>query len=445
MRNQRRAAGAATFLILCFFDHAALAEGGVRFHDVAAEPGSGIGFERVPSARDAIFDALKQEPFFIFPDDAARAPHKPRGAPGVAIFDYDRDGDLDLYVTNGPGAANALYANQLAQTGRLGFVDVAVAAGVAASDQDSSGVCFGDIDNDGDHDLMVLGSIEPNRLFENRGDGTFRDITQTAGVGGGELSSSSCAMGDVDGDGRLDLFVANTHTSWVNQFGIVIPFVFNEHNQLYLNTGGNVFRDVSDSSGIENQAGFPAENAGAASLTWAVAIVDYDLDGDADILTFDDQGVVPHPSIGGLNYGIIHLFDNDGSGAFTDRTVEADLDHPGNWMGVSFGDFDCNGRLDFFATNVGDYPGAVGPAAPYPVGTLSSKWYLQQAGGSFVDPGLGALKATVFGWGTSAFDYDNDGDTDVFFSRRDRCRRLYRRQQPRCHAAKPGLLGQLRL
>lgn len=123
----------------------------------------------------AIFDCLKQKS--LNPEttytisDAIATPEKSDGAPGVALFDYDKDGDLDIYVTNGPNmrpdgvaqnGSNSLYSNQLVESGAVRFVDVANGAGVAAAGQDSTGVCFGDIDNDGDHDLLVLGRAEPN-------------------------------------------------------------------------------------------------------------------------------------------------------------------------------------------------------------------------------------------------------------------------------------------
>ena len=340
-------------------------------------------------------------------------PHKPHGAPGTAILDYDGDGDLDIYVTNSIGGANSLFSSQLHETGELRFLDVAPLAGVAAVDHDSSGVCFGDIDNDGDHDLLVLGAIMPNRLYENRGDGTFVDITASAGVGGGDLSTSACSMGDVDGDGLLDIAIANTHTSWNDLFGIGIPFQFNEHNQLFLNQGGNVFTDESAARGFETLDGVPM-SGGSGALTWAIALVDYDLDGDVDAFTFDDQGGVPSIFMGGFNYGIIHLHENDGTGHFTDRTVEAGLDKDGNWMGVEFGDFDCDGKLDFFASNVGDHPGGGGPRL-FPVGYKSSRWFLNNGDGTFDDPGVGDLGATPFGWGVAVADYDNDGDGDILY------------------------------
>ncbi len=386
----------------------------IRFHDFAADPRSGIFFEHIESPRNMILDSLKINAIIV-PDNLTDIPHKPHGAPGVAVFDFDRDGDLDIYVTNSLNGANSLYSSQLNETGKLSFVDVAAVANVAAVDHDSTGICYGDIDNDGDQDLMVLGAIMPNRLYENQGNGSFIDITQTAGIGGGHFSTSSCSMGDIDGDGLLDIAVANTHNSWNDFRGIRIPFSFNEHNQLFLNTGGNVFTDVSAESGFESMTGFLPESSGAASLTWALSMVDYDQDGDIDIITLDDQGAVPHPFQGGVAYGLIHLFRNDGTGHFADVSVSAGLSLPGNWMGVSFGDLNCDGHMDFFATNVGDYQSPGRPRV-FPLGVLSSRWFLGQENGVFSDPGVGdQLITSTFGWGTSIFDYDNDGDSDIIY------------------------------
>ena len=94
------------------------------------------------------------------------------------------------------------------------------------------------------------------------------------------------------------------HTNWNDFRAIYEPFTFNEHNQLFLNTGGNVFIDVSADSGFESMAGFLPESQGSASLTWALSMVDYDQDGDIDIITLDDQGSVPHPFQGGVPYGL---------------------------------------------------------------------------------------------------------------------------------------------
>jgi len=388
--------------------------GGVTFTDIAADDGAGITYRRTPSADEAIFDQIKQQPLYTFPDLLA-TPVKARGAPGVAVLDFDGDGDLDLYVTNGPGTPNSLYSSQLRETGALTFVDVALAAGVDATEQRSSGTCFGDIDNDGDPDLVVLGNGEPNRLFENLGDGTFSDISTASHVGVGVTDSTSCSLGDVDGDGLLDLVVANA-LDMSQQVGIFVePFALNEPNQLLLNLGGNVFADVTGASGILD-LDLPAAPPGVATITWAIALVDVDLDGDADLVQADDQAAIPCARFGGVDRGYVQVHLNDGAGHFTPVTLDRGLGKCGQWMGLTFGDLDGNGTLDLFGSNFGNYAGAAffGTVADP---TLSqSQWWLQRPDGSFEDPALSpAFDSTPFGWGTSIFDYDNDGDADVLF------------------------------
>ncbi len=382
----------------------------VTFSDIASL--AGIDYRRIPSARNEIFDEIKLGPP-LTPEDRAEVPLFARGLPGVAILDYDGDGDLDIYVINGPGAANSLYSNQLEETGQLTFVDMGEAAGVAATDQDSTGVSYGDIDNDGDHDLLVLGAGEANRLFENLGDGTFVDITEASEIGEDNRYSGSASMGDVNGDGWLDIVVANSF-NWDNTFAIALePFALNEHNQLFLNTGNNTFIDVSATSGIENLTGFGEDvRDGMATITWAIAIVDYDLDGDLDIIHGDDQGVVPTGEFGGVDRGLIHVLQNDGTGNFTDVTASANLNVPGAWMGLSFADFNADGNMDIFGSNFGEY-GLLRDGLTLRSG--NSRWFLGQDDDTFTDPGVGPLVATTFGWGNGTTDYDNDGDTDIIF------------------------------
>src|SRR4029077_8794867 len=106
-------------------------------------------------------------------------------------------------------------------------------------------------DNDGDEDLMVLGSSESNLLFENRGNGTFRDITTPSHAGGTTYSSVSCTMGDVNGDGLLDIYIANAFDFIKTDTFVIGPyFVYHQPDQLLLNRGNNHFADVSDSSGV---------------------------------------------------------------------------------------------------------------------------------------------------------------------------------------------------
>lgn len=399
-----------SMVLAALLSHPTLAGGNdIRFESIAADGDAGIEYRRVRSERDALFDVLKTQGVISFADFPL-TPHKSRGLPGVALFDFDRDNDLDIYVTNGPGAANSLFRNQLRETGSLRFVDVASAAGVGVEQDDNHGVCFGDLDNDGDHELLVLSNEAPHHLFENRGDGTFLDISTASGIT--SLSGAvGCAMGDINGDGLLDITIANSFVQDSFVPIIVEPFAANIPNQLFLNLGHNTFVDVSESSGIRVLAGIPP---GAAGITWATAMVDYDLDGDVDILQADDQAAVPSAENGGVDRGYLHVLQNDGSGHFTDVTQRVGTDKTGQWMGLSFGDFNCDGHMDFFATNFGDYLTPV-LQQPYRLGESTSRWFLGEPGGTFSDPGVGALRATPFGWGTSAFDYDNDGDADINF------------------------------
>ena len=394
------------------------ATGTVQFTDIAADPANGLsGYGRVPSARNSIADYWKQrsesDPMVFF--DVFETPLRYRGMPGVAVFDYDNDGDEDLFVTNGPGAPNSLFVNQLSQTGRVEFIDRAAVAGVAEVGTDNSGACYGDIDNDGDHDLFVVADHGQSHLYQNNGDGTFADISAGSGAAIEGVGGTSCSFGDIDGDGKLDLFVArawpqeNLHACFTDPFGAGI-----QHNELFLNAGGGTFTDVSNTSGIRNLGGLPPFAAGAPTITWSVAMVDYDLDGDVDILTADDQCGMPNAKLGGISRGFLQVFDNDGTGVFTNRTVEAGTNEPSAWMGLSFGDFNSDGYLDFFSPSFGDW-GKLIAGAPVILGDETSRWFLGAPGKTFVNPGVGELQRMPFGWGTSARDFDNDGDTDITF------------------------------
>ncbi len=395
----------------------------VTFVDIAQQLSSGLDYQRGESVSTSLAEELYLKPI-LQPSDFPDFPVKWRGAPGVALLDFDADGDIDIYVTNGPGRDNSLFSNQLREGEPSELIDLASQAGVAATDQDSSGVCFGDTDNDGDADLFVLSNFGSNRFFENRGDGTFDDRSSSHGLGSDVRSSVSCSFGDVDGDGLLDVVVANSWQDMSNGNAIGRdPFAYNQHNQLYRNLGNNHFEDVSLSSGIRQLRGFPPGFDGSPSLTWAVAMVDYDLDGDVDIIHADDQGVIPFARYGGVDRGFIHILDNDGSGHFTDVTVERGLQEPGQWMGLAFADLNDDGHLDIFGSNFGDFATLpftalnpiYGVLSPYELGDSSSRWYFGSASGEFSSPGVGDLVATPFGWGASMFDYDNDADTDIVY------------------------------
>ena len=387
-----------TFAGLLCLGTGALAQG-VTFRDIA-DADHGITYRRTPSANNAIAEAIRQRGT-TNKFDVLLGPAKERGAPGVALLDFDRDGDLDIYATNGPGHANSLYSNQLRETGQVRFRDVARETGAGLADQDSTGVCFGDIDNDGDDDLYVLGAKMPNRLLEYR-NGRYFDITAYAGVGGGNFNHSSCAMSDLDGDGRLDLFIGNTF-DWATKMAIMIePFALNQPNQLFLNKGRRRFVDVSARSGIRG-----ATN----DISWAVALFDYDSDGDDDIFVANDQGAMPPARYGGIDRGFVRTYKNDGHAHFTDVTTETGLGTPESHMGFAVADFDGDGTLDLAISNIGDY---IEPffGIPYTLGDQTQRWFLNNGDGTFRDPGVGELISSGWSWGISPFDYDNDGDFD---------------------------------
>ncbi len=388
------------------------AEAGIVFSNIADNNNSGISFERVRSksfAKMQKFRNLSLTTPQTF-TDLFDMPHQSHGLPGVAIFDFDKDGDLDIYITNGPGASNSLYSSQLNESGLLNFIDVGDAAGVGAKNQDSTGVCYGDIDNDGDHDLFVLGRNQPNVLFINQGDGHF-NVTDTDELGGGNLSSVSCAMGDVNGDGLLDITVGNGVDLNTYSACFVEAFSKNQPNQLYINQGGNHFADVSDSSGIRNQAGIPE---GSAGYTWSSAMIDINKDGHTDIVYADEQCGIPTTVNGGVDRGYIHVMLNDGTGHFNDKPLIINDQSASAWMGLAFGDLNCDGNFDIVASNAGDY-GFPSFGGAYQLGDMTTRWFLGKGNGEFTDPGVGDLTSGVFAWGVGIFDYDNDADPDMIW------------------------------
>jgi hypothetical protein len=405
--------------------------GGISFTDIAVV-GSGLDqYRRAPSpAEFQRREADRHRPLVTATDFIAEPVHD-RGLPGIVLFDYDGDGDSDIYVTNGPGRPNSLYQNALQQSGRATFVDVGSAAGAGLTAMDANGACAGDLDNDGNVDLYVLGRNEPNHLLKNLGYGTFQDVTGTSGTGSGGYNHTSCTMADFDGDGLLDIAIANTFAMKAGLPIVAIPYGLTQPNRLLRNTGRFSFADVTASSGfgVIDLGGVPAP---LADISWAIAAVDIDQDGDADLITANDQGAFPTKKYGGLDRGYNRVHRNDGKGHFTDVTYQLGLAEPGAWMGLAFGDFNFDGTMDFFSTNFGDY---VLMKPPLPIitqdlGDWSSRWYLQRSDGKFVDPrrssvrtpvqgaadpSLGGLNATPFGWGVSTLDYDNDGSTDIVF------------------------------
>ncbi|GAA2079401.1 CRTAC1 family protein [Actinomadura alba] len=405
---------------------------GVRFHEIAL-PGSELAdYRRGPSPEKAIRDANKQRPGLTFGDYAGEPIHD-HGIAGVVTFDYDGDDDLDLYVTNGPGRPNSLYQNRLGKNKKLNFADVAGTAGVTLTGVDSNGACAGDIDNDGDVDLYVLGRNAPNHLLRNRGNGTFQDITSASGTGAGAFSHTSCTMADFDNNGMIDIAITNSFDMKKALAIFAVPFALNQANQLLRNENGRRFTDVGDSSGfskIEVRDVPPDVEGPFAGMSWAIAAVDYDQDGDLDIMVADDQAAYPMKKRGGVDRGLLHIYRNNGKGKFKDVTHDVGTNEPGAWMGLAYGDFNFDGNLDVFSTSAGDYLFLPLPEMGAKLGDFSSRWFLQRGNHTFADPrrsslpdpakdgadpSLGGLGATPWGWGSSTLDYDNDADTDIFY------------------------------
>ena len=402
---------ATSALALALVATSAWADGGVTFNNITEGDQVGITYQRVGNPeREAAFAEYMALPatldtatFINYGTDLR--PHAARGMPGLALFDYDNDGDLDLYVTNGPGTPNSLYANQFSQTGQVTFIDVAAAAGVEATAPEGGGVCYGDIDNDGDQDLYVVTVAAPNVLYENQGDGTFVDITEAANAGAPIRYSTACSFADFNGDSLLDVVISNTFNDWIQRlpFRPGPTYANFEHNVVLMNTGDNHFVDVSNEVGIENVSNMDQPGTSGAALSWVVTTFDYDLDGDVDILFGDNQGPSPVEGDPTQERGFLRLYSNDGTGHFDEVTLDVGLNIMGGWMGLDTGDLNCDGRMDFFGTNIG-----------WPSGE-PSRPMIQRPNGTFEDVGVGDLKMTPFGWGVSLFDYDNDGDSDVIY------------------------------
>ena len=331
---------------------------------------------------------------------------------GAAFFDYDNDGDQDVYLVNGS-------SRNLQKSGRLPhdyllrnngdgtFTDVTEQAGLGDTEW-GGGCAVGDYNNDGFLDLYVT-NYGPNKLYRNNGDGTFTDVSEAAGVAGPKWEipkwSMGAAFGDYDNDGYLDLFVTNfcafnyqkdlpaPHPdSPCKMKGVPIacpPEKYSgQQDLLYHNNGNGTFTDVSVTAGIARKD--PGRG-------FAVVFSDFDLDGDQDIYVANDAG----PNF---------YYENDGKGHFNDVSLTSGtaVDEFGNAqgsMGLTAGDVDNNGLQDIFVTNFIDQQNTL---------------YHNQGGNHFVDAttnlGLGMVGFHYSGWGTKFFDFDNDMWLDLFIT-----------------------------
>jgi len=320
---------------------------------------------------------------------------------GAGFFDFDGDGMLDIYLINGaatPGMSyetpprNALYRN--ARGGA--FVDVTESSGVGDEGY-GMGMAVGDYDNDGDLDLY-LGNFGANVLYRNEGNGAFSDVTESSGVGD-ERWATSCAFSDVDRDGFVDLYVANYHDFSYNNHRVCAeggsglqlycgPEAFDGvPDILYKNGGDGTFVDVTLQVGLHSDAG----------KELGVVFGDVDLDGDTDLYLANDKT---------LNF----LYLNDGRGQFEEMGLLAGTAYNEDGdveagMGVDMGDYDNDRYPDLFVTNF-----------QWETNTL----YKNLGDGTFVDEtflaGLGKGSIPYLSWGTRFFDYDSDGDRDVFIA-----------------------------
>ena len=308
---------------------------------------------------------------------------------GAAWFDYDDDGDLDLYYTMRTGA-NKLYRNDGGT-----FTDVASSAGVADASHDGSGVAVADYNNDGCKDLYLANSDE-DVLFENDCDGTFTDITAGSGLdASGERRGTSASWGDYDNDGFVDLYVSHHNPVEGNN---VPDDKSKGQDYLFHNNGDGTFTDVSD-----DMLGDDREKASFIG-SWT----DFDNDGDLDIYLIKD---CPFDAAGPMR-----LWRNDGgtdgvsNWTFTEVSSSTNAEWCQNGMGIAVGDYDRNGFMDYYYTDNGSTPGSIYPER---AGTV----LLKNEGGSFSDATDAAgVASTNFSWGANFFDYDLDGWQDLYMA-----------------------------
>jgi hypothetical protein len=361
------------------------------------------------SAQPSIHFSFRAIPFSLDSSETTQKHAPETMAGGVAVFDYDNDGNLDIFFTNGADIASLKktspqFSNRLFRNNGDGtFTDVTEKAGLAGTGYDI-GVAVGDYDNDGYEDLFVAG-VHRNTLYHNNGNGTFTDVTEKAGLAKpdkeyGPLWSTGAAWVDVNNDGLLDLFIVN-YMSWDfhkepdckfedkpeychPKFYKALP------NQLFLNNGDGTFTDVSSRSGIRSH---PGKGMG-------VGIADYDGDGLPDIFVANDKL---------FNF----LFHNKGNTRFEEVASETGVALPetGNaisGMGVDFRDLNNDGFPDIVLVALQN--------ETFPI-------YQNNRDGGFTDitakSGMALLSIPMSGYSANIADFDNDGWKDIFVSRGD--------------------------
>lgn len=303
---------------------------------------------------------------------------------GIAVGDYDRDGDLDVLMLSGLTHVNRLFRNDL-DTGSKSFTDVTASAGVG--DAGLGRVAhFADLDNDGWLDLVVVNDDDgepetpPSRIYRNNRDGTFADVSAASGFRPVGYLLCGAALADFDRDGLLDIVI----TSWK------LPYrQFVAANFAYRNLGGFQFEPVTSAVGLD---AIDANN-------YSPILHDFDGDHWPDLFVAVDFES--------------DFFFRNVNGVFVDQTIATGCTHTGNDMGAACADFDDDGDLDLYTTNITDLSV---PGFGYP--TDGNCLYVNDAGGvglpQFTDEAeIRSCVDTYWGWGTAFVDVENDGDLDI--------------------------------
>ncbi len=378
IRAWHRRMVAAWLAWLCLFSTAG-ARSPIQLHDVTRETGITFRHTDGSSGRRYIVEYVSA---------------------GLALFDYDGDGRIDIYFLNGApllgthcdvAPKNALFRNE----GGWKFTDVTDRAGVGDTGF-GLGVAAADYDNDGDLDLYV-NNFGPNLLYRNNGDGTFTDVADQAGVRCGNKVGAGVCFLDADTDGYLDLYVSNyvkfSYDRHVAHTMMGLPAYpspldyLPEPDVFYRNRGDGTFSDASAQSGVAAYAG----------TGMGMVCFDYDDDADTDVFVGNDV-------MGNF------LFQNDGTGKFHEVGTLSGVAYdvggtPQGSMGPACGDYDNDGRLDLFVTSY-----------DHELATL----YHNLGDGAFEDltrltgAGRGTLPHVT--WGNGFVDFDNDGDRDLFIA-----------------------------
>jgi len=326
-------------------------------------------------------------------------------ASGAACGDIDNDGYEDLYLVNGRG--DRLYRN----LGDGTFEDITEKAGLAHMYGDGQSAIFGDLDNDGDADLFITNLTAPNQVFRNNGDATFTEMTETANLPYSPYNNS-LTLADYDNDGDLDVFIVGGGDFWGSVPSPIHQAYNGTKNRLLRNNGDWTFTDVT------REAGVGGTNWGLAA-SWS----DYDNDGDQDIYVAND-------------FGFNSLYQNQGDGTFRDVAVECGVVDRGAGMGCTWGDYNNDGHMDLFVSNMFSNSEWMFSHPDYPLPALwfqntlfekrvrhvlhemtrGSTLLLNNGDGTFTDVSdeIDIRDTPQWAWGSYFFDYDNDMDQDIY-------------------------------